>query len=176
MEYHLVYLTDQTKSSSAFRMFFKFVCPDFCETKTYFLIWKWVFKPKNFSINRGERTDQEEMALLPTQNNLPKLCWNTPQPEDTLSELRQLKYENPLFYLTLHTVLEVEAKPRQRGWLICTACSLTWVNVSMWGEYLFYPIQKLIIGFLCKEQGVWIKVGMIDYILIGFLEIDLTIP
>lgn len=36
MEYHLVYLTDQTKSSSAFRMFFKFVCPDFCETKNLF--------------------------------------------------------------------------------------------------------------------------------------------
>ena len=43
------------------------------------------------------------MALLPTQNALPKLCWNTPQPEDTLSELRQLKLENPLFYLTLNT-------------------------------------------------------------------------
>lgn len=27
---------------------------------TYFLIWKWVFKPKNFFINKGERTDQEE--------------------------------------------------------------------------------------------------------------------
>lgn len=107
---------------------------------TYFLIWKWVFKPKNFFINKGERTDQEEEKKGSSSNTkhsakaLLETHMDTPQPEDTLSDMIQLKYENPLFYLTWNTFLEVEAKPRQRGWLMVQLVHSHEFNASMWGE------------------------------------------
>lgn len=153
LEYHLVYLMDivclwwtkpkegwTTLSSSAFRMFFKFVCPDLCGTKHLFPHLKWVFKPKNFFINKGERTDQEEKKKGSSSNTkhsakaLLETHMDTPQPEDTLSDMIQLKYENPLFYLTWNTFLEVEAKPRQRGWLMVQLVHSHEFNASMWGE------------------------------------------
>lgn len=99
---------------------------------TYFLIWKWVFKLKNFFINKGERTDQEEKKKGSSSNT--KHCQSFVGNSYGHSSTRghsfrydTTKIRKSLVLFDMKHILGGGSQTKTERMAHGTACSLTWV-------------------------------------------------